>query len=128
MSEDFQHSRAPRQAVVFTDRRQPSDLDALAHLIEGLMNRIDNLDAKLTAHMETEPGEIKKIIEDTMQKGFPDGDPDGHRRAHEAWIKREEDSAKFWAEMRLAVGKWMGLGVLAFLATAAWTSFLHGPK
>ena len=113
---------------VLPERRRPSELDALSNLIERLMERIDNLDEKLTAHMNTEPGEIKLIIESTMLKGFPGGDPDGHRRHHELIIKNAEEAAQFWKEMRLAVGKWMGLGVLAFLATAAWTSFLHGPK
>jgi hypothetical protein len=120
-NEEYQgHTPAP-------DRRRISEFSSLASLIEGLSTRIDSLDKRLTEHMITEPAEIKKVIEDIMQASFPDGDPDGHRRHHEALIKKAEESAAFWHEMRLAVAKWAGLGLLAFLVTAAWSTFLQGP-
>lgn len=124
---DFKNSVLPRNVEVFEDRRKTTEAQALISMVESLLERMDRYDQKLSDHMEKEAADIKASIETALHSSFPQGDPEGHRRAHEAWIKREEDSAKFWAEMRIAVGKWAGLGVLAFLATAAWTQLIKGP-
>lgn len=131
MNEEFQNSvypGQPRNVTIFKDRRAQTESEVLASLIEKLMERIDRLDEKLTAHAEMEPETIRRVLEETMAKSFPEGDPDGHRRHHESLIKQAEERAKFWGEMRLAVAKWAGLGLLAFLAVAGWHELLKGPK
>jgi hypothetical protein len=129
MNDDFQNSRIPadRNVTVFADRRKPTDAEILMGLMNGLMERMDRYDERLSTHMEQETIQLRQAMQEVMTNSFPDGDPDGHRRAHEAWIRKEEDKAKFWHEMVVAGAKWLGLGVLGFLATAAWTAFLQGP-
>jgi hypothetical protein len=65
---------------------------------------------------------------DYVMRAFPGDDPDGHRAAHEAWIKRADASTKFWTDLRASVVKWGVIGVLGFIAVATWKAFLQGPK
>ena len=66
--------------------------------------------------------DLKQHIQDEavmVNHAFPDGDVDGHRMAHAAWIKKAEQQAKFWEEMRSSVAKWGVIGVLGFLLMAS---------
>lgn len=117
-----------RNTPVFTDRRKQTDHEILIGLIDRLMTRIDDLERKITEHAASESATVQEAVHSAMNASFPDGDPEGHRRHHEALIKKAEESAQFWKEMRIAVGKWVGLGLLGFLVTAAWAHFLQGPK
>lgn len=131
MSEqDFQNSTYPasRNITVFPDRRQPTEAEIISEMMERLMERMDRYDAKLSEHMANETVEMKAMLQEALHASFPEGDADGHRRHHEALIRKAEENAKFWHEMRVAVGKWAGLGLLTFLAAAAWQHFLQGPK
>lgn len=47
-----------------------------------------------------------------MKSAFPNGDLDGHRRAHEAMIKAAEAQERFWQDVKLDFvkkGVWAGL-------------------
>jgi hypothetical protein len=59
---------------------------------------------------------------------FPNADPDGHRAAHDAWIRKAESQTKFWEDMRGSVAKWGAIGALGFIALAVWKLVLEGPK
>lgn len=96
--------------------------------MEKLMERMDRYDERLSAHMEQEAVEMKAILESAMHNSFPDGDPDGHRRAHEAWIKREEDRAAFWEKMKIELSKYGLLGFMGWAVYYLWQAFLKGPK
>lgn len=111
----------------FTDRRRDSPMPVILELLRQVHVSQKALDAKLTEHMTMETTELAESIAQLMSAAFPEGDPEGHRLHHELLIKQAEERAKFWQEMRIAGAKWLGLGVLTFLAGAAWTSFLKGP-
>ena len=111
----------------FNDRRKDSPMPVLLALVQKVHESQKELDRKLTKHMTEETDELAKAITTLMAEAFPEGDPDGHRRHHELVIQQAEERAKFWHEMRLAVAKWAGLGVLSFLVIAAWNKFLQGP-
>lgn len=111
----------------FEDRRKDNPMQAVLALVQQIHASQQELDAKLTKHMTEETDELAKAIAKLMSEAFPAGDPEGHRHHHELVIKQAEEKAKFWSEMRIAGAKWLGLGVLTFLAGAAWTQFLKGP-
>lgn len=82
-----------------------------------------------------EVGKMRKELHDhvkdeksVLANAFPDGDPDGHRRAHDAWIKKAEDQAVFWEKLKTSVVTWGVIGICVFIAGALWTAFLRGPK
>jgi hypothetical protein len=100
------------------DRRRPLDsgecLDKLMLSIRILHDKMDGfndvraaqniLRQEFAAHLSAEAALIAKA--------FPDGDPDGHRRAHEAQIRESEERAEFWSRMRIKAGE---MTVYAFL-------------
>jgi hypothetical protein len=81
--------------------------------LESLSGQVHALDAKLTDHIREEMSLIGAA--------FPDGDADGHRRAHEAMIQSAKAQQKFWEDLRLDLAKkgvWsvliIALGLLVF--------------
>lgn len=109
------------------ERRQTESNSMLLHIRELQVN-VKALDEKMTYHHGVFREEVEKSVERVYATAFPDGDPLGHRKHHELVIQREEARVKFWNEMLLGASKWAGMGVLAFLAHAAWVAFLKGPK
>lgn len=117
MSNDqFSPPSAPAPLLVIDERREP--MLAMMALIQQIHANQLSLDRKLTRHMTEETDELAKAITKLMAEAFPEGDPTGHRAFHEASIKKAEEQAEFWKEMRIAAGKWVGLGILGFLAGA----------
>ena len=112
---------------VLRDRRKDNPLSAMLLLIKQIHESQVSLDQKLTHHITEETDELARAIAKLLAEAFPDGDSDGHRRHHELVMAREEERMVFWKEMRVAAAKWLGLGVLTFLAGAAWTQLLKGP-
>lgn len=114
--DDFQNSGT------FVDRRQRTE-DAILLHIKELQTSHKELSAKMNYHHAIFREEVEKSVNSVFERAFPDGDPEGHRRYHEASIKAAEGRAKFWNEMALAGAKWAGLGALGFIATAIWIAF-----
>jgi len=55
--------------------------------------------------------------------GFPDSNPDGHRRYHEAVIKREELRNELIRKTLVNAATYGGLGLLSWIAYAIWSAF-----
>ncbi len=121
-------STTPAPDTPFVERR--ADASASASIVFTL-NRLDKtvrqLDVCMAENMKEHRQELAEAVAEIMKKSFPEGDPDGHRRHHEAVIKAAEDKSKFWADMRLSVAKWGVIGFLGWLALNSWTGFLQGP-
>jgi len=111
----------------FADRRSRTDDSILLHIKE-LQITVKDLAAKMNYHHAIFREEVEKSVEHVYERSFPDGDPEGHRHHHELVIKREEERLEFWMTMKKEVTKWGLVGVLGFLAVAAWNAILIGPK
>ena len=109
------------EPFLFEERRKGEDNAVLLHIKE-LQMTTKALDAKMTYHHGIFRKEVEQAVVRVFEHSFPDGDPDGHRKVHEAWIAEAQAKAKFWEEMRIAGAKWAGLGVLTFIATALWVA------
>lgn len=101
---------------------QLSEEKAKQMIDEAVRQAIDSHDQDMREFIKAEMAELSKLI----RSAFPDGDPDGHRRAHEEEIA----SAKRWTAMKVAVmekvvtgGVW---GLISFLALAAYEHFKRG--
>ena len=127
---DFQNSQmlADRNVTVFQDRRKQTDSEILIGLLHGLTERMDRFDDRLAKHMEEEAAQLKQTVQEVVTSSFPDGDHDGHRRAHEAWIRKEEDKAKFWETMKTKLAEWGLIGFAGWAFYYLWQAFLKGPK
>lgn len=103
------------------DRRKPSA--ELLILVEEVRSHQIEMKTKL----ESVPSDIAQALATLMKDAFPEGDPDGHRKHHEAVIKAAEEKAEFWKKMRIEVAKWGIIGALGWLLVLAWNGLLQGP-
>lgn len=110
------------------EKRMHRTDDAILLHIKELQASIKALDVKLTQHREAEESALAAAIASLRSDAFPDGDPDGHRRHHEALIKQAEARAQFWEKMKLELFKYGLIGFLGWAAIALWQAFLRGPK
>jgi NTP pyrophosphatase (non-canonical NTP hydrolase) len=115
------------------DRRAPSSellvLIQQIHDNQMLMHADQKeMDRKLTKHMTEETQELAEAIVKLQGIAFPEGDTDGHRRAHEAWINKANKSAEFYDKMKTALAQYGLLAFAGWAAYALWNSFLQGPK
>lgn len=116
----------------FPERR--SETSALLALLQTVhddvkamhQNYVD-LDHKLTQHMADETMELATEIAKVMSDAFPEGDPKGHRRHHEAVIAKAEARAAFWKKLLEEISKYGLIGFLGWLVTLAWSGFVQGP-
>jgi hypothetical protein len=104
---------------------------AVVKAIDSLRDEIGQRHTENTSAIEVIQAELKVAIEriDDIAKGFPDNDPDGHRRAHEALIRKDEERAKLYSALReelVKKGLWAFIGaVLAGLWLLLKTKLSH---
>jgi hypothetical protein len=121
--DEFEQDFAATQGPI--DRR--ADNQALFILVRAMHTDVNSLRADLKQHMTSETTELAEAVAELLKRSFPDGDPDGHRRHHEASIAAAEAKAAFWEKMRFEITRWGLVGVLGWLAIIAWRGFLAGP-
>jgi hypothetical protein len=95
---------------------------AVVAAIDTLRDEIGQRHVENTSSLEVLEKDLKVVIErvDDLAKGFPDGDPDGHRRAHEALIKRAEAKARFYEDLRGELAKKGLWALIGLLGIALW--------
>jgi hypothetical protein len=115
------------------ERRKPEDTPLILLLqlvhddVKHVKTHVAGLDTKLTNHMTDETLTLAEEIATLMNKAFPEGDPLGHRKHHEAVIKAAEARAAFWEKMLNEVTSKGLLGILGLAALWIWTGILKGP-
>jgi len=95
--------------------------------VKIMHTNLQALDERLTKHMTEETTELAQEITKLMAAAFPEGDPTGHRKHHEAVIAKAEARAAFWRKMLEEITKYGLIGLLGWLALTAWSAFLQGP-
>ena len=103
-------------------------MEGLAQVAAAIHALKEDLDQRHLENVGANAIVEAKVVEaihgiDELRKAFPDADVDGHRRYHEAVIKRIEARAKLYNELTshlLKNGLWLGIG---FIAYALWQTF-----
>jgi hypothetical protein len=108
-----------------TERR--ADNQVLLLMVRSMHTDVNSLRADLKQHMTSETSELAEAVAELLKRSFPDGDPDGHRKHHEASIAAAEAKAAFWEKMRFEITRWGLAGFLGWALFALWTAFLKGP-
>lgn len=122
--------KTTRLATEFTEFK--ADIHKAIDRIEGSMRynhatlteMIQRTEKKVVEHEQREETSLKEC----MLSIVPGGDVDGHRRHHEALIKRAEESAEFWSTMRKEIGKYGLIGFIGWAGFYLWQAFLMGPR
>ena len=120
--------RRAETAVLLTMVQTIHDnLGSLHSDVRTLNSDVNGLNGRLSAHMLDETHDLAEEVSKLMVSAFPDGDPDGHRRHHEAVLAKAEARAAFWKKMFFELCKYGLIGFMGWLALTAWNAFLQGP-
>jgi len=88
------------QMVADARKTCPEEVVALLQIIASrqteVLSRVDSNERKFETHLLEERERIDRILSDA----FPNGDPNGHRKAHEIMIQSETERAKFYSDLR----------------------------
>jgi hypothetical protein len=95
---------------------------AIADALNKLRDEIGQRHVENTSSLEVLEKDLKVVIDrvDDLAKGFPGGDPEGHRRAHEALIRKAEARAKFYEDLCSELAKKGLWALLALIGIAVW--------
>lgn len=116
------------QRMRYTEDPPHTDGDgfrAVADALDRLRDEMGLRHTENTSSLEVLEKDVKVLIDrvDDLSKGFPGGDWEGHRRYHEAVIKRMEARTDLYRELRSEVAK-KGLWALIVMGcTAFWFYF-----
>ncbi len=89
---------------------------------ESVADALAKHESRMILHIDTKFGQLHKFIADA----FPDGDPHGHRIAHEKQIKSADAWDKFRFGLFEHVAKGGALLVIGYVALALWDAFKAG--
>lgn len=104
-----------------------ADRSALMLLLQTVHTDVRSMRSELAEHIANEPEDWAKVVKKISEDAFPDGDADGHRKAHEAQMTAIMNRAEFWRKMAFEITKYGLIGLLGWLAVHAWLAFLQGP-
>lgn len=108
-----------------TERR--TDTAALLILVQQVHADVQVFSKRLDEQRRDEALQLAEAVATLMIKSFPEGDADGHRKAHEAQMKAVEARAEFWKKLLFEITKYGLIGVVGWLVLKIWTAFLAGP-
>ena len=109
-----------------TDRRQTGE-NAVLSLITEVHKDLKALNERLSSHMVEETHDLAAEVAKLMADAFPEGDPKGHRKYHEASIAKAEAKAEFWKKMLFEICRWGLIGFIGWMAVTLWKAFVLGP-
>lgn len=116
-------STEPTNIEPFIERRKDAS-QAMLELMSALKVQVHQLNTNVESYRQ----EQKDDLEAAMIRAFPDGDPEGHRRHHEAVIRAAEARAEFWTKMRFELFRWGLFGFVGWAALQLWKAFVQGPQ
>ena len=88
--------------------------------IADILTDILECQKKMDARIEGFEGHIEKHLIAHIDKAFAGGDPDGHRRAHEAMINLIEEKRKLRVAIQEKTISGLIWGAMIWLCLAAW--------
>lgn len=97
-------------------------------IVEAISELKADLDQRHGENITAQAVSAAKVNEllrgvDELRRAFPDGDWDGHRRYHEAIIKKLEAREQFYLDLRGELAKKGLWAVIAMLGVALWAFF-----
>ncbi|SDI65500.1 hypothetical protein SAMN04487926_12165 [Paraburkholderia steynii] len=95
---------------------------AVVVALDALRDEIGQRHVENTSSLEVLEKDLKVVIErvDDLARGFPDSDPEGHRRAHEALIRKAEERAALYKALREELAKKGLWALVLLLGIAVW--------
>lgn len=93
--------------------------------IADILNDILDCQQKMSARIEGFEGHIERHLVQHIDKAFAGGDPDGHRRAHEAMINLIEEKRKLRVAIQEKTISGLIWVVIVWVGISAWHEILR---
>lgn len=123
----FQLMQETRTMVKEIEEAMDAKFDSLTSEIHTQSKRIEQISASTIA-LITEQSRLIKEMSAKVSAGFPGGDADSHRHAHEQWIAKNRKEEEFWLDIKKkAVGSAV-TAIILWVGFVLWNAFLQGPK
>lgn len=100
-----------------------ASMDLLVHKIVGLESRIGD---RVGVLLEDFKKELRLELHEEIRLLVPNGDVEGHRKAHESMIAAADRWQRFRYSMFEHVAKTIGLAIVLFIAVAVWDAVKKG--
>lgn len=129
-----QDGATDRRSDQTTDRRSADNhplnilLTRVSDDVTSLTSDVRDLRILFAQHSSDETLALAEAVAALMIKSFPAGDPDGHKKYHEAQMKAAEDKALFWSKMRFELSRAGLLGFILWVGVQLWKGVLTGPQ
>lgn len=101
------------------DEEQRERFELISDRFESLERKIHHLTDSITSFM----GKTEILF-----NAFPGQDPEGHRKAHEAWLAEVRERKEFYSMLKKELAKYGLLGLVSWLLFLAWNGILKGPQ
>jgi hypothetical protein len=98
---------------------------AVADALDKLRDEMGQRHTENTSTLEVVEDKVNVLIErvDDLARGFPQDDPDGHRRYHEALIVKAEARARLYEKLLEELAKKGLWALLVLIGVAVWQYF-----
>lgn len=95
-------------------------LRAVADALDALRDEIGQRHTENTSTLEVVEDKVNVLIDrvDDLARGFPDNDPDGHRRAHEAQIRKAEARTRLYEKLYEELATKGVLALIVFIGSS----------
>ncbi|NPT39672.1 hypothetical protein [Paraburkholderia xenovorans] len=118
------NSKPPSGGFFISGARMEGNKE-IVEALNGLRDDMSQRHSENITQMAVTDRKVEEVIRrvDDLHDAFPGGDWDGHRRYHEAVIKKLEAREKFYQDLRVELAK-KGVWALAvMLGLALWAFF-----
>ena len=109
----------------FIERRKSSEQYDF-EIYRGIVQQIHDMHTDLKKHIMDEQGDITSAVANMVTRSFPEGDPEGHKRYHEAVIKQQEAKADLYRFLLKEGLKYGLLTCLCWIGYSIWQGLLLG--
>jgi hypothetical protein len=112
MGDRMRYSEAPHTE----GRGWAAVIEALDRIEDGMGQR----HTENTSSLEVVQRELQVVIErvDDLARGFPDNDPDGHRREHEAQIRKTDARTRLYEKLYEELASKGVLALILFIGSS----------
>ena len=97
-----------------------------SEIVLGIVQQINDMHTDLKNHIKDEQEDIALAVANIVTRSFPDGDPEGHKRHHEAVIKQQEAKADLYSFLLKEGLKYGLITCLCWIGYSIWQGFILG--
>jgi hypothetical protein len=109
----------------FIERRKSSEQYGF-EMYRGIVQQVSEIHTELKNRRMDGKEDIELAVANIVTRSFPEGDPEGHKRYHEAVIKQQEAKADLYRFLLKEGLKYGLITCLCWIGYSIWQGFILG--